>query len=74
MGFPGGPAVKKLPANSGDTGSIPGWGRSPGEGNGYPFQYSCLGNPVDRGAWWPTVHGFAKELDMTEQLNNNNNL
>ena len=42
--------VKNLPANAGDTGSIPGLGRSPGEGNGNPFQYSCLGNPIDRGA------------------------
>ena len=47
--------VNDLPANSGDlgdTGSIPGLGRSPGEGNGNPLQYSCLGNPIDRGAWW----------------------
>ena len=43
--------VKTLPANAGDTGLIPAWGRSPGEGNGYPLQYSCLGNPKDRGAW-----------------------
>ena len=47
---------------------IPGLGRSPGEGNGYPLQYSCLENPMDRGAWLATVHGAAKELDMTEQL------
>ena len=51
--------------------SILGWGRSSGEGNGNPFQYSCLGNPMDRGAWWASVHGIAKESDMTEQLNNN---
>ena len=53
-GFPGGAVVKNLPPNAGDTrdvGLIPGWGRSPGEGNGNPFQYSCLGNPKDRGAW-----------------------
>ena len=43
----------------------PGLGRSPGEGNGNPLQYSYLGNPMDRGAWWVTVHGDAKELDMT---------
>jgi len=49
-GFPGGPVVKNLPANSGDIGSIPGSGRSPVEGNGNPLQYSCLGNPMDRGA------------------------
>ena len=52
--------VKNLPANVGDTGSIPGSGRSPGERNGNPFQYSCLGNPKDGGAWWETVHGVAK--------------
>ena len=48
-GFPSGSEVKDLPTNAGDTGSIPGSGRSPGEGNGNPLQYSCLGNPVDRG-------------------------
>ena len=63
--------VKNLPANAGDTGSIPGLGRSPGEGNGNPLQYSCLGNPVDRGARRATVHGVAKESDMASQLNNN---
>ena len=63
-----------LPANAGDAGLIPGSGRSPGEGNGNIFQYSCLGNPMDRGAWWATVHRVAKELDMTYRLNNNNNL
>ena len=60
--------VKNLPANSGDTrdaGSIPGLGRSPGEGNGNPLPYSCLGNPMDRGAWKATVHGVVKESDMT---------
>ena len=46
--------------NAGDPGSIPGSGRSPGEGNGNPFQYSCLENPIDRGDWWATVHGVAK--------------
>ena len=54
---------KNLPANAGDTGdagSIPGLGRPPGGGNGNPLQYSCLGNPMDRGAWWTTVHGIAK--------------
>ena len=65
MGFPGGSVVKNLPANAGGVGSIPGLGRSPGEGNGNPLQYSCLGNPMDRGAWWAIVHGVAKELDMT---------
>ena len=57
--------VKNLPANAGVVGSIPGWGRSPGDGRGNLLQYSCLGNPVDRGAWWATVHGIAKEWDMT---------
>ena len=71
MGFSGDSAVKNLPANAGDVGSIPGLGKSPGEGNGNPSQYSCLENPMDRGGWWAAVHGVAKELDMTEQLNNN---
>ena len=52
--------VKNLPVNAGDAGSILWLGRSPGEGNGNPHQYSCLGNPVDRGAWRATVHGVAK--------------
>ena len=52
--------VKNLPANAGDVGLIPGSGRSPGEGNGIPLQYSCLGNPMDREAWWAIVHGVAK--------------
>ena len=60
MGFPGGANGKELPANVGDVGLIPGSGRSPGGGNGYPLQYSCLGNPMDRGAWWVTVYGVAK--------------
>ena len=52
MGFPGGSDDKESTCNVGDLGLIPGSGRSPVEGNGYPFQYSCLENPVDRGAWW----------------------
>ena len=52
--------VKNPPANEGDTGSIPGSGRSLGVEIGYPLQYSCLGNPMDRGAWWVTVHGVAE--------------
>ena len=54
--------VKNLPANAGDTGSISGSGRSPGEGNGNTLQYSCLKNPVDRGAWWATVRGILKTV------------
>ena len=65
MGFPGGSMVKNPPANAGDVGSIPGSRRSPGERNGNPLQHSFLGNPMDRGAWWATVHGVTKELDMT---------
>ena len=57
--------VKYPPANAGDLGSIPGPGRSSLEGNGYPLQYSCLENPMNRGAWQATVHGIP-ELDMTE--------
>ena len=60
--------VKNLPANAGDAGSIPGSGRSHGEGNGNPLQYSCLENPINRGAWWATVHGVTKDLDMNERL------
>ena len=55
--FPGGSVVKNLLAHAGDMGLIPGLGRSPGEGNGIPLQYSCLGNPMDRGAWLSVVHG-----------------
>ena len=61
--FPGGSVVKNLPANAEDTRDkdlIPGLGRSPGVGNGNPLQYSCLRNPMDRGAWWATVHRVTK--------------
>ena len=58
--FPGSLDGKASVYNAGDPGSIPGLGRSPGEGNGNPLQYSCLENPMDRGAWWATVHGVAK--------------
>ena len=71
QGLPGGSVVKNLPACEGDTGdmgSIPGWGRSPGGGQGIPLQCSCLGNQMDRGAWWATVQGVAKELDSTKQV------
>ena len=60
MGFPRGSVVKNWPADAGDMGLTPGPGRSPGEGNGNPLWYSCLGNPVDRGAWRATVPGVAK--------------
>ena len=70
-GFPGGSVVKNLPANAGDTGDlglIPGLGRSPGKGNGTPFQYSCLENPMNRGAWWATVFGVAKSWTRLSTL------
>ena len=60
MGFPGDSVVKNLPANAGDMGLSPGLGRYPGERHGNPLQYSCLGNSMDRGAWWATVHGIAR--------------
>ena len=56
---------KDSACNARDPGSTPGWGRSPGEGNGASLQYSCLQNLMDRGAWWATVHGVAKESDTT---------
>ena len=68
-GFPGGLLVKNLLANLEDVGSITGSRSFPGEGNGNPVQYSCLESPMDRRAWWVTVHGVAKERIMTEQLN-----
>ena len=60
MGFPGGSVVKNLLVNTEDTDSIPALGRPSGEGNGNPLQYSCLGNPMDREAWWAVVHGVTK--------------
>ena len=59
--------VKNLPVNAGDVGSIPGSGRSSAEENGNPLQYSCLGNPMDRGVCRATAHGIPKELDRTER-------
>ena len=73
IGFPGGSEVKAPACNVGDLGSIPGLGRFPGEGNGNPLQYSCLENPMDRGAWWAIVHGVAKsrtrQSDFTHYAN-----
>ena len=60
MSFPGGSEVKASAWNAGDLGSIPGSGRSPGKGNGYPLQYSGLENSMDSGAWQATIHGVAK--------------
>ena len=65
FGFSGGSMVKNLTANAGGVGLIPGSGRSPGGGNGNSLHYSCLGNPMDREAWWATLHGVAKESDVT---------
>ena len=60
MDFPGGPDGKKSACNRGDPSSSPGSGQSPGEGNGHPLLYSCLENPIDRVAWWVTVHEVTK--------------
>ena len=68
MGFPNGTEVKNLPFNveeARDSSSVPGMGRSPGKGNSCPLQYSCLEKSMDRGALWATLHGVAKESDMT---------
>ena len=67
LGFLGGSDGKGSACSVGDPGSIPGWGRSPGEGNGNPLQYSCMGNPMDRGAWRASPWD-CKESDTTEQL------
>ena len=72
LGFPGASVVKNLLASVGDARLISGSRRSLGEGNGYLFQYSCLGNPMGRGASQATIHGVAKESDMTYRLNSNN--
>ena len=70
-GLPRGLKGEELACHARDAGSIPGSGRSPGGGHGNPPQYSCLENPIARGAWRATVHGVTKESDKTEQLNNN---
>ena len=62
MSFPGGSDGKESACDAGYVVLIPEWGRSPGEGNGNPLQYSCLENPMDEGAWWATVHGVAQSL------------
>ena len=69
-GFPSGSVVKNPSASAGDAGLIAGSGRSPGEGNGNPLQYSCLGNPTDRGVWWAPLYRVTKELDTTERPKN----
>ena len=65
MGFSSRSVVKNLPANAGDVGSIPGSGGPPEGEHGNPLQYACLGNPMDRKAWWATVRGVTKESNMT---------
>ena len=69
--FPWWLSGKESTCQAGDSCSIPGWRRSPGEWNGNPFQYSCLGNPMARGVWWAAVHGVSKEVDTTKQLSSN---
>ena len=71
VAFPGGSVSGNPPANAGDTGLIPGSGRSPGKGNGDPLQYSCLENPMDRGAWQATYSPWrCRQSDKTQHLNN----
>ena len=71
-GLPGGLNGEELACQARDAGLIPGSGRSPGGGHGNPLQYSCLENPMDKGAWRAAVHGVTKESDKTEQLSSNN--
>ena len=70
LGFPGGSVIKNPPVSVGDRGSTPGLGRSLGGENGNLLQYSCLGNPMDREAWWAMSMGSQKESDMTQRLKN----
>ena len=72
MEFPGDSVVKNPPANEGDTDSTLGSGRFPGEENGNPFQHSCMGNPMNRGAWWATVHGVTESDIATKQKQQQN--
>ena len=67
MSFPGGSVIKNLPANAGDVGSVPGSGRSPGEGHGNLLPHSCLENPMGRGAWQATVHGEGKGSEQLSE-------
>ena len=71
LSFPGGSVVKNPSANVGDAGLIPGWGRYPGEANGNPLQYFCLGNPMARGTWWGYSPWGHKRVGSTQRLNNN---
>ena len=68
QGFPCGSDSKESDSNAGDPGLMPGWRRSPQEGKGYPLQYSCLGNSMDRAAWWATVHGVGKTNTIMSSL------
>ena len=68
LAFPRSSGSKESACNAGDLGSIPGSGKSPGEGNGNPLQYSCLENPMDRGAWWATVHRVVQSQTQLKQL------
>ena len=68
MGFPGGSDGEESACNAGDLGSIPGLGRSPGEGKGYPLQYSCLENSMDREIWQATVHGVATSQTLVSDF------
>jgi len=71
MDFPGGSDDEESACNAGDLSSIPELGRSPGEGNGYPLHYSYLENPMDRGAWWATVHVVAKNWTQLSDFHSN---
>ena len=74
LGFSGDSDAKESACKVGDPGSVPGSGRSSGEGNGYPLQYSCMENPMDRGAWWAIVHGVADSWTRLSNFTFANNL